>query len=156
LPGAGEAIRILNEKNIKVMLVSNQPGIAKKLFSVDDLCAMTAEIEKQIIPGKIDAVFFCPHGKPGPDDPGCECRKPKPGMLLAAMRMYDAAPAETYMFGDSESDIVAAKKADVHPVYIATKHDEYDGNKKNISKKHPDIFRQFRFGDLSTAATSLF
>ena len=97
----------------KVVVVTNQAGIAKGLYTEDDMRAlhryMETELEKH--GASVDAWYFCPHH---PDYTGpCDCRKPAPGMLLAAMRDFDADPTKCVMYGDKSSDEAAAKAADV-------------------------------------------
>ncbi len=105
----------------------------------------------------IDAVFFCPHAAPSeqggsvPDEDICHCRKPKPGMLEAAMALFGADPERTFMFGDFESDIQAAKNAGVRGVWVDTKHDEYPSVREIMSNKHPKEFEWQTFPDFLCA-----
>lgn len=100
-----------DDPDFKVVVVTNQAGIAKGLYTEADMCRlhrfMEDELEKLGV--HVDAWYFCPHH---PDYTGpCECRKPAPGMLLAAMRDFDANSTGCVMFGDKTSDEVAAKAA---------------------------------------------
>ena len=97
----------------KVVVVTNQAGIAKGLYTEADMRrlhhCMEAELEKR--GARVDAWYFCPHH---PDYTGpCDCRKPAPGMLLAAIRDFDAVPEDCVMFGDQPSDECAANAAGV-------------------------------------------
>lgn len=105
--------RYAADPGYKVVVVTNQAGIAKGLYTEDDMRAlhryMGEELEKR--GARVDAWYFCPHH---PDYTGpCECRKPAPGMLLAAMRDFDADPTKCVMYGDKPSDEAAAKAAGV-------------------------------------------
>lgn len=100
-----------DDPDFKVVVVTNQAGIAKGLYTEADMRRlhryMEIELEKRSV--HVDAWYFCPHH---PDYTGpCECRKPAPGMLLAAMRDFDANSTGCVMFGDKTSDEVAAKAA---------------------------------------------
>lgn len=100
-----------DDPDYKVVVVTNQAGIAKGLYTEADMRrlhrCMEDELEKLGV--HVDAWYFCPHH---PDYTGpCECRKPAPGMLLAAMRDFDANSTGCVMFGDKISDEVAAKAA---------------------------------------------
>lgn len=100
-----------DDPDYKVVVVTNQAGIAKGLYTEADMRRlhrfMEDELERLCV--HVDAWYFCPHH---PDYTGpCECRKPAPGLLLAAMRDFDAAPCDCVMYGDMPSDEVAAKNA---------------------------------------------
>ncbi len=86
LPGAGEAIRLLNDAGFFVVVVSNQRCVAKGLISTDELESIHARMrgEFQVAGARIDAIYYCPHD----DQPPCGCRKPQPGMLLEAARTH--------------------------------------------------------------------
>lgn len=109
IPGSLEALRILHEASTRVIVVSNQAGIARGVMTDDDLAhvhaAMCAEAEGA--GGHIDAVYYCPHGW----DEGCECRKPRPGMLFAAQRDWALDLSRTPFVGDDERDRLAANEA---------------------------------------------
>lgn len=107
-----------DDPDFKVVVVTNQAGIAKGLYTEADMRHlhryMEAELEKLGV--RVDAWYFCPHH---PDYTGpCECRKPSPGMLLAAMRDFDAESAECVMYGDKPSDEVAAMAAGVRFIAV--------------------------------------
>lgn len=101
------------DPDFKVVVVTNQAGIAKGLYTEADMrCLhryMEGELEKLGV--RVDAWYFCPHH---PDYTGpCECRKPAPGMLLAAIRDFDSDPSRCVMYGDKPSDEAAAQAAGV-------------------------------------------
>ena len=100
--------RYAADPEYKVVVVTNQAGVAKGLYTEADMrtlhCYMEDELEK--LGARVDAWYFCPHH---PDFTGeCGCRKPAPGMLLAAMRDFDADAADCVMYGDKPSDEAAA------------------------------------------------
>ncbi|MFT6839324.1 MAG: D-glycero-D-manno-heptose 1,7-bisphosphate phosphatase [Candidatus Azotimanducaceae bacterium] len=118
LPGSIDAIVRLCAMGFVIYVASNQAGLAKQKFSVDDLAGMHAKLNGLVesAGGVIAGIFFCPHH---PDE-GCECRKPKPG-LLNQIRAAHPKPIESMVFvGDSSKDILAALAGDCLPVLVLT------------------------------------
>lgn len=114
LPGAIAGLRLLAESGYRLIVVTNQRGIARGRFTVQDLGAIHRKLEALLAADglKLDAIFFCPHG-----EGECDCRKPDPGMLLQAFdRFPDLVPRECVLFGDSVSDLEAARRAGVPAV----------------------------------------
>ena len=109
IPGSLEAIALLNKANIFVAIASNQSGLARGYFTEETLQKihqkMLTELKKH--DGHIDKIFYCPHE---PDDQ-CNCRKPKPGMLLQAFHYFNLKPQEACFVGDSQRDQDAALAA---------------------------------------------
>jgi D-glycero-D-manno-heptose 1,7-bisphosphate phosphatase len=108
LPGAAEAIRTLNQLPAKVVVVTNQRGIALGLMSEDDLAAVNARLEELLAAegAQLDAILHCPHGK---DE--CDCRKPGPGMFERATREIPGVSLEgAAMIGDSPLDVEAGNR----------------------------------------------
>lgn len=102
-----------DDPDYKVVVVTNQAGIAKGLYTEADMRRLHRYMENELekLGVHVDAWYFCPHH---PDYTGpCECRKPAPGMLLAAMRDFDAESVECLMYGDKPSDETAAIAAGV-------------------------------------------
>jgi histidinol-phosphate phosphatase family protein len=109
LPGAKDALRMFHEAGFRVVVVSNQAGIARKLMAESDLAriheCMKAEAERA--GGQIDAIYYCPHGW----DDACDCRKPTPGMLFRAQRDFHFDLRHTFFVGDDDRDREAAEAA---------------------------------------------
>lgn len=102
-----------DDPDYKVVVVTNQAGIAKGLYTEADMHHLHRYMEGELegVGVHVDAWYFCPHH---PDYTGpCDCRKPAPGMLLAAMRDFDAFPGNCVMYGDMPSDEFAASGIDV-------------------------------------------
>lgn len=133
IPGSLEAITILNQLNLPVVICTNQSGIGRGLFTVDDLHAMHLKLKHQLgeLGGHIDNIYTCPNH---PDD-NSEHRKPKPGMLIDAMHDFNADPTHTLMIGDSLRDIQAAHAAGCKAVLVRTGKGERTIAKGNL----PDI-----------------
>lgn len=108
-----------DDPDYKVVVVTNQAGIAKGLYTEDDMHRLHRYMEDELekLGVHVDAWYFCPHH---PDYTGaCECRKPAPGMLLAAMRDFEAESAGCVMHGDKPSDEAAAKAASVEFEWVS-------------------------------------
>ena len=116
LPGAIEAMKLLGENNYNIFLVSNQAGIARGVMTEQDLKeihgTMEKELEKHDV--KIERIYYCPHGW----DEGCECRKPKPGMLFKAAREYDLDLSKSLFIGDDERDLQAGNAAGCRTILV--------------------------------------
>ena len=109
LPGAREAVRLLNQAGYLVVVVSNQRCVAKGLIATSELDSIHARMrhEFEAVGARIDAIYYCPHDS----QPPCSCRKPQPGMLLEAARKHELDLAESWMIGDSDHDVEAGRSA---------------------------------------------
>ncbi len=118
IPGSLEAIARLNHAGWHTVVATNQSGLARGLFDMATLNAIHARMNRELaeLGGRIDAVFFCPHG---PDD-GCRCRKPLPGLFMTIGERYGVALRETYAIGDSLRDLEAAVAAGCAPHLVRT------------------------------------
>jgi D-glycero-D-manno-heptose 1,7-bisphosphate phosphatase len=125
LPRSAEAVRRLNEAGIPAVVVTNQAGIARGYFSEDVLHAVNAELAAQLARGgaRLDGVYVCPHhpkeGEP-PYRTVCECRKPKPGLLLEAAGALDLDLTRSVMVGDKPSDLEVAPAVGARSVLVLT------------------------------------
>lgn len=126
IPGVAEAIRLINQKGYLAIVVTNQPVIARNMCTLEELKTIHATLETLL--GKehayLDAIYYCPHHPDGgyPEERKeykivCDCRKPKPGMLLQAAKDWNIDLSQSYMIGDSETDMQAGKNAGVKGVY---------------------------------------
>lgn len=109
-PGALEAMRLLREAGYRTILASNQPGIGRGMMSEAALDAVHDRMQGAIARagGRLDALYVCPHGW----QEGCDCRKPKPGLLYQAQRALDLDLTRTPFIGDDERDAAAALAAE--------------------------------------------
>lgn len=103
LPGAGAAIRSLNQAGLGVCVVTNQSGIARGYFDVARLNLIHERMRKLLAAegAVVDGVYYCPHG---PDE-DCTCRKPLPGMVEQAVTDFGFDPAKAFVIGDKEVDV---------------------------------------------------
>ena len=122
IPGAAEAIRLINRSDYLAVVVTNQPVIARNLCSFEELDRIHMRLETLLglEHAYINALYFCPHHPDGgyPEERKeykirCDCRKPAPGMLLKAAKDWNIDLAGSYMIGDSERDLQAGKNAGV-------------------------------------------
>jgi len=109
IPGAKEAIALFKRAGYRIFIVSNQAGIARGALSVEALAAIHEEMTREIraAGGDIDRIYICPHGW----GDGCDCRKPRPGMLIQAQRDFSLDLTRTPFIGDDERDLAAAEAA---------------------------------------------
>lgn len=118
MPQAKEAIKWLNEQDYKVVVATNQSGIGRGLYSEADVVSLGEWMqgELQAISAKIDAIYFCPHH---PEDAvgihkkDCDCRKPKPGMLIRGLQEFKAHAGDCFFLGDKATDMEAAEAAGI-------------------------------------------
>lgn len=114
LPGAIPGLQSLAARGYRLILVTNQRGVARGKLTLGDLAAIHRKMERLLAANGValDAIYVCPHGAGE-----CDCRKPEPGMLLRAFESFpDLVPAESVLFGDSISDVEAARRAGVAAV----------------------------------------
>jgi D-glycero-D-manno-heptose 1,7-bisphosphate phosphatase len=109
IPGSARAVARLNRAGFKVALCTNQSAVGRKVITLERLEQINAYIRDQLARegGHLDAIFVCPHA---PWE-NCPCRKPRPGLLLDALRRFGADPDATPMVGDGLRDLQAAKAA---------------------------------------------
>ena len=118
LKGSLEAIARLTQAGWRVVVATNQSGTGRGLFDMATLNAIHDTMHRAVhqAGGRIDAIFFCPHA----GDANCECRKPKPGMLLEIAKRMNVALDGVPMVGDSLRDLQAAAAAGARPVLVLT------------------------------------
>ncbi|AHG38706.1 D,D-heptose 1,7-bisphosphate phosphatase [Pseudomonas syringae CC1557] len=118
IPGSIKAIAELSKAGWTVAVATNQSGIARGYYDRATLDAMHARLRELVAEqgGEVGLIVYCPHG---PDE-GCECRKPKPGMLHTIARHYAADLKGLWFVGDSKGDLQAALAVDSQPVLVMT------------------------------------
>jgi D-glycero-D-manno-heptose 1,7-bisphosphate phosphatase len=118
IPGSLEAMSRLSQNGYRIVIVSNQSGISRKKLTIDDLNDIHQKMMDLLAQygGSIEAIVFCPHGP----RQGCDCRKPKPGMLFDIANRLRISLKEIYFVGDSQRDIDAAQAAGAKPVLVRT------------------------------------
>ena len=118
IPGSLEAIARLHQAGYRVVVCTNQSGIARGLFNIVTLNAIHQKMHAsaKMVGGEIDAIFFCPHAA----DDNCDCRKPKPGMLQEIARRFDTNLKGVATVGDSLRDLQAGFVLGCTPYLVLT------------------------------------
>lgn len=131
LPGSLEAIARLTRAGFRVVVLTNQSGIARGLFDESALNQIHAKMSAEVgaAGGSIEAVFHCPHG---PSDQ-CDCRKPRPGMFLRFARQFATSLIGVPAIGDSLRDIQAASAVNASPILVRT------GKGEATLRQNPDL-----------------
>jgi len=112
VPGARAAIDRIRARGLPVGVLTNQSGVGRGLITMQQMEAVNRRIDELL--GPFDGWFICPHA---PDE-ACECRKPKPGLLLEAARKFGVEPESIVVIGDSDADIGAARNAGAGAIRI--------------------------------------
>ena len=146
LPGGFKAIARLSKAGWTVAVATNQSGLARGYYDLATLEAMHARLRELVAEqgGTVGLIVHCPHG---PDD-GCECRKPKPGMLRQIAAHYGTQLASIWFVGDSSGDLEAALAVHCQPVLVKTGKGE-----RTLSKPLPA--GTLIFDDLAAIADQL-
>lgn len=116
LPGSLEAIALLNQSGFRVVIATNQSGIARGLFDMATLNAIHDKMHRALaqLGGRIEAMFYCPHAA----DDNCTCRKPKTGMMEDIARRFSVNLSGVYAVGDSLRDLQAFHDAGCKPILV--------------------------------------
>ncbi len=130
IPGSLEAIARLTQAQYRVIVITNQSGIARKLFTLDDLSQIHIKMHQQLsnIGGIVEAIFFCPHN----DEHKCKCRKPCPGLFHEFANRLNTPLAQIYAVGDSLRDLQAATVSGTKPVLVLTGKGEKTSNDNRL------------------------
>jgi D-glycero-D-manno-heptose 1,7-bisphosphate phosphatase len=115
-PGVPEALRRLKSNGFKLIIITNQSGIGRGLFTLDQYRAVEAEVLRQIGDGLIDATYFC---SDVPGQPSTR-RKPEPGMILEAKREHQIDLSRSFFIGDKKIDVECAHNAGVRAIRVRT------------------------------------
>jgi len=116
LPGALEALKRLNQAGYEAIIISNQAGVAKGLYTQSNLDKMTKNMLKAVekAGGKIRSVHYCPHR----DEDNCDCRKPKTGLFSQATKGLQVNFADTFFVGDNRRDMLAGKAVGCKTIFV--------------------------------------
>ena len=117
LPGVPKAVAALKRAGFLVVVVTNQPDIGHGLVQASVVEAMHARLRARVA---VDDIRVCPHRQ----DEGCACRKPKPGMLIAAARRWNIDLRRSYMVGDRDGDVIAGNTAGCYTLLINRHYSE--------------------------------
>lgn len=123
------SIKKLNDNDYKVIVVTNQSGVARGLFTLDFVTNTHNEIDNKLsqVGANIDRYFVCPHHPSYGDKTICECRKPKPGLILDAVKEFNIDINQSFLVGDKITDVDAGLSVGLRSYLITTTTD--DSNK---------------------------
>lgn len=143
IPRSLEAVAALNKAGFRVVVATNQSGIARGLYDLETLDAIHEKMMRELasVGGYVEEIFFCPHH---PDEK-CACRKPQPGMLHAIQQKYGMALTDTFYIGDSQADVGAASAAGCKLLLVMT------GNGRKTLERNPNLSTIPQFADLAEA-----
>ena len=118
IDGAKEALAYLTQKGYTIFVVTNQSGIARGYYTVDDMNKLHEFMAQQVAAagGKIEKFYYCPHlpeGKIAEYAVECDCRKPKPGLILRAFEEYGIDKDAAFLIGDKPRDVESAEAAGI-------------------------------------------
>ena len=151
LSGAARAIGVLNKLGFLVVIVTNQPVVARGIIAPKEVDSIHAVLIERLNGkgAKIDAVYFCPH-HPEATMPKfrlrCRCRKPEPGMILKGLKKLNINPKKSFMVGDALIDVVAGKKAGLKTILVKT-----GPGHARLDEKHKDVKPDFTVKNLLQA-----
>jgi D,D-heptose 1,7-bisphosphate phosphatase len=130
IPGIAAAVATLKSRGFLLIVVSNQSGVARGLFSKDDVNRFNQALNQQLIAAAgvgIDEFFYCPHhpdGSVAPYKLRCSCRKPEPGLILQATQKYPIDLKHSYLVGDKPDDIECARRAGLIGIQVRSRYGE--------------------------------
>ena len=150
ITGSLDAIARLNQAQYRVVIASNQSGIARGLFSIETLNQIHDKMHLMLadLGGKIDAIFFCPHG---PDEQ-CVCRKPKPGLFEEIALRFNHDLNKVYTIGDSLRDLQAAYAAGSLPILVKTGKGQQT---QQVLKTYSELANTPVYPDLASAVDNI-
>lgn len=137
-PWAFQAIRLLNEKGLRVVVVTNQAGVARGYFKEELVLEVNRRLRDELVRGgaSVDAIYYCPHHPSAGDPPyrqDCDCRKPKTGMLQRAVDEFGIELSRSFVVGDRYGDIELAYNAGAHSIFLLSGYGlgEYEYQRQN-------------------------
>ena len=144
IPGSLEAIATLNRVGYRVLVVTNQSGVARGFYDLEMLDRIHEKFIHELarVGGCVEEIFFCPHH---PDEK-CVCRKPQPALIHRIKEKYALDLANTYFIGDSYSDMQVAINTGCQPLLVLS------GNGQKTVAEHPELQHIQQFENLAKAA----
>ena len=139
MPGAVRALKLLSGAGYKLVVVTNQSGVARGLFTEKTLARIHERMRALLADGgvRLDGVYYCPHNP----DAGCSCRKPATGMIDTAVSELGIEREGSFMVGDQTADVLLGGNAGLKTILVAT---GYGGKDKDIAVRPdytaPDLY----------------
>ena len=150
-PGVPQALRRLKSKGFKLIVITNQSGIGRGFFTIDEYRSVESEVSRQLGHRLIDATYFCP------DVPGKHSshRKPSPGMILQAEQEHQIDLARSFFIGDKEIDVECGRNAGVRTIRVQTGLDcDISGSTADWTAKDLPTAAQLILDEQSRPSTS--
>ncbi len=151
LPGAVEAIRKINQSGYLTIIVTNQPDIAKGFCTFKDQEDIHQKISNILKEGEahMDHIYICPHhpekgfeGEITELKIDCDCRKPKPGLLTKAIQEHNIDKEQSWMIGDSKTDVVAGQRAGLKTIFLTEGGGSGSREEKDCKDAEPDYTKK--------------
>jgi len=150
--GSGPAIKMLNIAQFKVIVIRNQSGVAKGLYKEDAVKIFNNEMIRQLghFDAHVDAIYYCPHHPEATIKKykiDCDCRKPKPGMILNGGKNFNIDFKASFLVGDKWSDIEAGQSVGCKTILVKTGHgqEEYERDQHPVDYVTADLFDAVRY-----------
>jgi len=145
LPRSAEAVRRINETGFLAVVITNQSGVARRIFDHALVDRVHAGIGSWLAEAgaRLDAIYVCPHHPEGLDPEYrrvCDCHKPKPGMLLRAAREHGIDLERSYLVGDTTTDLDAARNAGVKGILVLTGYGRGEVEHRLASREATPVF----------------
>ena len=148
LPRSAAAIKMLNEAGVAAVVITNQAGVARGYFPEERILEVHQRMEELLAAdgARLDGIYYCPHHPTAGEPPyraECDCRKPRPGLLLRAAEELDLDIPGSYMIGDKFSDIELAREAGCKGILTLTGYGrgEWEYNRETACVK-PDFIAE--------------
>ena len=137
---AAKAIKVLNDNGFKVIIITNQSGVARGYFSEDTLGQINEHLKAELSKegATIHAAYYCPHHP----DAGCTCRKPNTGNIEKAALEHDLDLTRSYMIGDTMRDMETGFNAKLRTILVLTGYGEEERDKYRDNPRQPDYIAQ--------------
>jgi D-glycero-D-manno-heptose 1,7-bisphosphate phosphatase len=153
LPGAAEGLRLLHQRGCRLVVITNQSGVGRGLFSLGRLQEMNSRLEDMVRlrDARIERIYYCPHR---PEE-NCPCRKPQTKLLMDAARELGFEPAKAVVIGDKSADIEFGRRAGASTMLISSDGLSSDGKRTAADYVVPDLLAAAAVVDtLAVAASS--
>jgi len=136
-PGVADGIKLLQDKGFKIIVITNQSGIARGFFTEETLEKIHQRMKDELSEkgASVDAIYYCPHH---PDEK-CDCRKPNTAMLEKAIKDFDIDTEKSYFIGDRMIDVEAGHKLGIKTVLVPEKKEQVEKEMKE-SNIEPDYY----------------
>ena len=145
LPNAARAIRLLAQHDYRLIVITNQSGIARGLLTEQDLSQINLKLQSELASegAFIEAIYYCPHHPEGEVEiyrRDCDCRKPEPGMLFRAASDLSICLEESFVIGDRYYDIEMAQAAGARGILVLTGHGKIETEDPDFSSRAQPSF----------------